>query len=72
MVVVSFPTKNDHFRGVLGIPPFKETPKKGNKHLRQAENSYGRETSNSEFKFFMVWWSNEALTESQASIYRLG
>ena len=54
MVVVSFPTKNDHFRGVLGIPPFKETPKKGNKHLRQAENSYGRETSNSEFKFFMV------------------
>ena len=21
-----FPTKNDHFWGVLGVPPFKETP----------------------------------------------
>ena len=21
-----FPTKNDHFGGVLGVPPFKETP----------------------------------------------
>ena len=21
-----FPTKNDHFRGVLAVPPFKETP----------------------------------------------
>ena len=23
---IGFPTKNDHFGGVLGIPPFKETP----------------------------------------------
>ena len=23
---MGFPTKNDHFGGVLGVPPFKETP----------------------------------------------
>ena len=23
---IGFPTKNDHFGGVLGVPPFKETP----------------------------------------------
>ena len=23
---MGFPTKNDHFWGVLGVPPFKETP----------------------------------------------
>ena len=23
---MGFPTKNDHFCGVLGVPPFKETP----------------------------------------------
>ena len=23
---IGFPTKKDHFAGVLGVPPFKETP----------------------------------------------
>ena len=65
--------RNDHFGGVKwGYHHLRKTPQKRKQNLRQAENSYGRETSNSEFKFFMVWWSNEAPTESQASIYRLG
>jgi len=24
---MGFPTKNDHVGGVLGVPPFKETPR---------------------------------------------
>ena len=26
LTTMGFPTKNDHFGGVLGVPPFKETP----------------------------------------------